>query len=68
MKETIQQAINMAKFSGIKLTPEQLEDYVFLRESKDREIEHNSDQVILDTLLNPIQTRQFREKFKGVDF
>jgi len=55
------QATFMAKTAGIELSPQQIDDYVFLRDCPD--IQNNSDQQVLDTCLDPIQTRQFRDTF-----
>ena len=62
------QAETMSKFAGIKLRPNQVDDYVYVRESLDKDFGGESDQILLDLVLDPNQTIVFREKFDNIHF
>lgn len=62
----IGQATHMADIAGIKLEPNQIEDYVFARQCLDKEFTGECDQVLLDLVLNPLQTIQFRKTFNNI--
>lgn len=60
------QATSMARFAGIELMPEQVNDYVFARKRQDKEFNGQSDQVLLDLCLDHTQKIQFRKKFNNI--
>lgn len=60
------QATSMARFAGIELRPEQVEDYIFARSCQDKEFMCECDQVLLDLCLDHNQEIQFRNKFNNI--
>lgn len=60
------QAEGMAKFAGITLRAEQINDYTFARNCQDKEFNSQSDQVLLDMCLDHDQTIKFRKKFNNI--
>ena len=62
----IGQATLMAEFAGIKLRPNQINDYVFARNCEDKEFVGECDQVLLDMCLDHNQTIQFRKTFNNI--
>ena len=64
----IGQVKSMAKFAGIELRQDQINDYVFARNCQDKEFMGESDQVLLDLCLDHTQEIQFRNKFNNINF
>lgn len=60
------QATSMARFAGIELRPEQINDYVFARNCQDKEFVGECDQILLDMCLDHNQTIIFRKKFNNI--
>jgi len=62
----ISQANSMAKFTEVKLEPQQIEDYTMCREYPD--FMSLNDQQILYVTLDEEQKIQFRKKFDTIDY
>jgi hypothetical protein len=62
----IGQATSMARFAGIELRPQQINDYIFARNCEDKEFMGESDQVLLDLCLDHTQEIQFRKTFNNI--
>lgn len=60
------QATSMARFAGIELKPEQIDNYVFARKCLEKEFNCQSDQVLLERCLDDTQKIQFRKKFDNI--
>jgi len=60
------QATSMAKFAGIELRPQQINDYIFARNCQDKEFIGECDQVLLDLCLDHNQEIQFRKTFNNI--
>lgn len=60
------QAKGMARFAGIELKSEQIDGYVLARSSKDKELNSQCDQVLLESCLDDNQKIIFRKKFNNI--
>ena len=60
------QARSISDFAGIELCPLQIEKYVELRNSSDTEFTTQTDQCLLETLLDDSQRVTFRTKYENI--
>ena len=68
VEQTAKSAIDMAEFAGIELTEQQVKDYVYFRQSKERDALSLSDQQLLHLILRNSQKDVFEKAFWNVRF
>lgn len=62
------QALSMAKIAQVNLTPAQIDQYVDVRQSPEKEHKGLSDHQILDKVLESDQQTTFRTRFNNIRF
>ena len=67
-KQSELQSESMATLANLKLTDEQIDNYIYTRNSKDEIFVGMSDQVILYYFLTPEQRIIFSKYFSSINF